>query len=208
MILLRLILNSNFGKFCLTKLISQLSTRFAILHQQVDIATAPRNRAQLQLCSRLTPGDPRIPVLLSTHHPGQNGRHFADDILGAFSWMKCFVFWFKLNNSLKFVWRGPIPTVNVSQKQGSCAGEASLKKRKCVQICLGGWLLTVDCIVYSDIFNIFNSPYLHSILSIAIIETPECQHCVVWQWAGFWARGNGKSPNGKSGKCDLNLSGK
>ena len=59
-------------------------------------------------------------------------------------------------------------------------------------ICLDSWLLTVDCIVYSDIVNTFKSSYLHSILSIVIIETPECQHCIVWQWAAFWAWGNGK----------------
>ena len=57
------------------------------------------------------------------------------------------------------------------------------------------WLLTVDCIAYSDILNTFNPTYLHSILSIAIKETPECQHCIVWQWAAFWAWGNGKFPN-------------
>ena len=73
-----------------------------------------------------------------------------------------------------------------------------------VQICLGGWLLTV----YSDIVNTFKLSYLHGILSITIIETPECQHCIVWQWAAFWARGNGKFPTIKQRKFDLNLSGK
>ena len=57
-----------------------------------------------------------------------------------------------------------------------------------------GCLLAVDCIVYSDIFNTFNSPYIHSTLSIAIIETPECQHCIVWQWAAFYTRER-KTPN-------------
>ena len=89
-------------------------------------------------------------------------------------------------------WRQhPIPTVNDSQKHGSRAGEAS-KTTGSGYRCLGGWLLTVDCIVYSDIFNTFNSLYLHRFLSIVIIETPECQHCTVWQWDAFWARENGK----------------
>ena len=70
------------------------------------------------------------------------------------------------------------------------------------------WLLTVDCIVYSDIVNTFKSSYLHSILPIAIIETPECQHCIVWQWAAFWVRGKGKLPTIKQRKFDLNLSSK
>ena len=67
---------------------------------------------------------------------------------------------------------------------------------------------SVDCIVYSDIVNTFKSFYLHSILSIVIIETPECQHCIVWQWAAFRARGNGKFPTIKQSKFDLKLSGK
>ena len=37
--------------------------------------------------------------------PRQNGRHFADDILNAFSWMKT-IFYFD-SNILKFVPRGP-----------------------------------------------------------------------------------------------------
>ena len=86
--------------------------------------------------------------------------------------------------------------------------EPMLTPRKWVQICLGGWLLTVDCIVYLDIVNTFKSSYHHSILSIAIIKTPECQHCIVWQWAAFWSRGNGKFPTIKQRKFDLNLSGK
>ena len=32
--------------------------------------------------------------------PGQNGHHFADDILDAYSWMKCFVFWSRFDWSL------------------------------------------------------------------------------------------------------------
>ena len=32
--------------------------------------------------------------------PGQNGRHFADYILDAFSWMKSFEFWLKFHLSL------------------------------------------------------------------------------------------------------------
>ena len=79
---------------------------------------------------------------------------------------------------------------------------------KWIQICLGLWLFTVDCIVYSDIFNTFDSPYLHTILSMAIIETPECQHCTVWQWAAFRAQGNGKFQTITQTKFDLNLSGK
>ena len=87
-------------------------------------------------------------------------------------------------------WRGapppPPPGTWLSREGGKQIN------RKWVQICLDGWLLTVDCIVYSDIVNTFKSSYLHSILSIVIIETPECQHCIVWQWAAFWAWGNGK----------------
>ena len=83
-----------------------------------------------------------------------------------------------------------IGTVNFSQKHGSRAGGGAQNNRKWVQICLGGWLLNGDCIVYSDIVNTFKSSYLHSIISIAIIETPECQHCIVWQWAVFfWHEG-------------------
>ena len=87
-------------------------------------------------------------------------------------------------------------------------GGGEQNNRKWAQICLGGWLLTVDCIVYLDIVNTFKSSYLHSILSITIIETPECQHCIVWQWAAFWSRGNRKFPTIKERKFDLNLSGK
>ena len=100
-----------------------------------------------------------------------------------------------------------IGTVNYSQKHGSRAGEASKTTGNVVQICLGGWLLTVDCIVYLDIVNTFKSSYLHCILSIAIIERPEFQHCIVRQWAAFLSRGNGKFPT-KQRKFDLNLSGK
>ena len=101
-----------------------------------------------------------------------------------------------------------IGTVSYSQKHGSRAGGGEQNNRKWVQICLGGWLLTVDCIVYLKIVNTYKSSYLHSILSIAIIETPECQHCIVWQWAAFWSRGNGKFPTIKQIKFDFNLSGK
>ena len=68
------------------------------------------------------------------------------------------------------------------------------------------WRLAAYCWLYcicSDIFNAFNSPYLHSILSIAIIVTPECQHCTVWQWAALWARGNGKFKTITQRKFDL-----
>ena len=56
---------------------------------------------------------------------------------------------------------------------------------------------------HSQHFEVISSPHY---ISIAIIETPECQHCIVWQWAAFWARGNGKFPNIKQRKFDLNLS--
>ena len=36
----------------------------------------------------------------NSSHPGQNDRHFADDIIDAFSWMKSFVFWLKFHWSL------------------------------------------------------------------------------------------------------------
>ena len=38
--------------------------------------------------------------------PGQNGHHFADDILDAFLWMKNFGIFIKI--SLNFVLEGPI----------------------------------------------------------------------------------------------------
>ena len=39
------------------------------------------------------------------------------------------------------------------------------------------WLLTVVCIVYSDIFTRFTPPYVPSILTTLILETPKCR-CV------------------------------
>ena len=36
------------------------------------------------------------------------------------------------------------------------------------------WLLTVVCIVYSDIFPSFNSPYVPSTLSTLILDIPKC----------------------------------
>ena len=71
------------------------------------------------------------------------------------------------------------------------------------------WRLAAHCWLHcTAIVNTFKSSYLHSILCIAIIETLECQHCIVWQWAAFWARGNGKFPTTKQRKFDLNLSGR
>ena len=95
-------------------------------------------------------------------------------------------------NKTIFIW---IPTVNDSQKHGSRAGEVSKTTGSGYRFALAAaathrWL---HCI-YSGIFNPLNSPYLHSIVSIAIIETPECQHCIVWEWAAFGARRNGKFP--------------
>ena len=82
---------------------------------------------------------------------------------------------------------GLIPTVNYNQKHGSREEDASKATGSGYRFALtaGGWLLTVNCIVYSDICNTFNSLYLHNIPSIAIIETPECQHCIVWPWPVF-----------------------
>ena len=99
-----------------------------------------------------------------------------------------------------------IGTVNYSQKHGSRAGEASKTTGSGYRSASapGCSLLTVDSIVYSDIVNTFKSSHLHSILSIAIIETPECQHCIVWQWTAFWSRGNGKFPTIKQRKFDFN----
>ena len=81
------------------------------------------------------------------------------------------------------------PSTIARNTVSSRAGEASKITGSGYRSGLGGWLLTIDCIVYSDIVNIFKSSYLHSILSIAIIETPECQHCIVRQWAAFWHEG-------------------
>ena len=49
-----------------------------------------------------------IRVVFNTLRPRQNGRHFADDILSAFSWMKMFEF------SLKFFPQGPINNIPAS----------------------------------------------------------------------------------------------
>ena len=115
-----------------------------------------------------------------------------------------------LLDSHKYNYIISIGTVNYSQKHGSRAGEASKTTGSGYRSALapGCSLLTVDSIVYSDIVNTFKSSYLHSILSIAIIETPECQHCIVWQWTAFWSRGNGKFPTIKQRRFDFNLSGK
>ena len=69
------------------------------------------------------------------------------------------------------------------------------------------WRLAAHCWLHcmSGHSQHLQSTYLHSILSISIIETSECQHCIVWQWAAFWERGNGKFLTIKQRKFDLNL---
>ena len=121
-------------------------------------------------------------------------NHVHESVFDRFSIWNC---WLELNSD-----RQRQPEARLSR------GGGEQNNRKWVQICLSGWLITVDCIVYSNIVNTFNSSYLQSILSIAIIETPECQHGIVWQWAAFWAQGNGKLPTMKQRKFDLNLPGK
>ena len=43
-----------------------------------------------------------------THPPGQNGRHFADDIFKFIFMNEKFCLFFLIRNSLKFVPKGPI----------------------------------------------------------------------------------------------------
>ena len=50
---------------------------------------------------RLCPGYVMLElVVLHKLNPGQNGRHFADDILSVFCWLKIMVFWIKLYSNL------------------------------------------------------------------------------------------------------------
>ena len=48
-------------------------------------------------CQRAHPGM----SLVNSSPPGQNGLHFTDNILDAFSWMKSFVFWSKFHLLLR-----------------------------------------------------------------------------------------------------------
>ena len=78
-------------------------------------------------------------------------------------------------------------------------GGGELNNRKWVLICFGGWLLTVDCIVYSDIFNTFNSPYCRNTRMPTL-------HCVTM--GCFLGTREWKIPKHEQRKFDLNLSGK
>ena len=52
-------------------------------------------------CSIINPSDPNWCGLdLNSSPPGENGRHFADDIFRRISWTKSFVFWLKFHWSL------------------------------------------------------------------------------------------------------------
>ena len=51
-----------------------------------------------------------ISALFVPLRPRQNGRHFSDDILGAFSWMKMFEFRIKFHK--KFLPKGPINNIS------------------------------------------------------------------------------------------------
>ena len=76
-----------------------------------------------------------------------------------------FTFWIVSWNCHRHLW---------PETQLSCIG-GEQNNRKWVQICLGGWLLTVDCIVHLCIYGHiqqFNPLYLPSILYIGILETP------------------------------------